>query len=88
MIGLGTPVQTLPIAKASMREVDLVGSFRYAGEYRLSIEQLTKPSSFNYKDFITHRFKGFDSIPDAFETASKKEDKDGNIIMKVVIEFD
>jgi L-iditol 2-dehydrogenase len=40
LIGMGHPVQTLPVGAAALREVDLVGVFRYAGMYPKAIDLL------------------------------------------------
>lgn len=89
LIGMGTPIQTLPISDAALREVDLIGVFRYAGEYEQAIASLTKsgPDYPDFKKLITHRFLGFDHIVDSFETASIPKDGEGKIILKVVIDF-
>ena len=38
LVGMGHPIQTLPLAAAALREVDIVGVFRYANTYAESIE--------------------------------------------------
>lgn len=40
LVGMGHPVQTLPMGAAALREVDLIGVFRYAGMYPKAIEML------------------------------------------------
>ncbi|PWN39526.1 GroES-like protein [Ceraceosorus guamensis] len=42
LIGMGHPIQTLPIGAASLREVDLVGVFRYAHQYPRAIDLLSR----------------------------------------------
>ncbi|KAJ1031651.1 hypothetical protein NDA13_002042 [Ustilago tritici] len=37
LIGMGNPIQTLPIGSASLREVDIVGVFRYANTYPIAL---------------------------------------------------
>ncbi|KAN0062248.1 hypothetical protein ACQY0O_005429 [Thecaphora frezii] len=37
LIGMGNPIQTLPIGAAALREVDIVGVFRYANTYPVAI---------------------------------------------------
>lgn len=37
LIGMGSPIQTLPIGAASLREVDIVGVFRYANTYPIAL---------------------------------------------------
>ncbi|KAF2090280.1 sorbitol dehydrogenase-like protein [Saccharata proteae CBS 121410] len=90
LIGMGTPVQTLPISAAALREVDIVGVFRYANTYPTGIEVVSEKGP-DYPDFsklVTHRYKGLDEIPKAFEMAGKTKDEDGKLVLKVVIEMD
>jgi L-iditol 2-dehydrogenase len=86
---MGTPIQTLPIAAASLREVDLVGVWRYANTYPVAIE-IMKIAGKNgcvpdIKSVITHSFKGLKSVPEAFELAARTTDQDGRLVVKVVV---
>jgi L-iditol 2-dehydrogenase len=100
LIGMGTPIQTIPISAAALREIDIVGVFRYANTYPKGIELLSKllvakqssdPMSSKLPDItklVTHRFKGFDRTEDAFQMAGKGVDAEGNLIIKVIVDFD
>jgi L-iditol 2-dehydrogenase len=85
---MGTPIQTLPISAAALREVDLKGVFRYANTYPTGIQVVSK-SGPDYPDFsklVTHRYKGLDAAEEAFEMAAKTKDDKGNLVIKVVLE--
>ncbi|KAK0661972.1 Sorbitol dehydrogenase [Lasiodiplodia hormozganensis] len=90
LIGMGHPIQTLPISAAALREVDIVGVFRYANTYPTGIEVVSKQPGPDYPDFsklVTHRYKGLDSIPEAFQMAAKTKDEQGKLVLKVVVEM-
>ena len=85
---MGTPVQTLPISAAALREVDIMGVFRYANTYPTGIEIVSK-SGPDYPDFaalVTHRYQGLKAAVEAFEMAGKTKDDHGNLVIKVVLE--
>lgn len=90
MVGMGSPVQTLPVAAAALREVDLCGVFRYANAYPTAIKFLSaKDKEGDYPDFaslITHTFDGLGNIEQAFAMASRKSDDTGRMVLKVVVE--
>ena len=88
LVGMGHPVQTLPLAAAALREVDIVGVFRYADTYAESIElvQESVKSGPDLTKLVTHRFHGFNEVPKAFELAGKTKDDNGKLVLKVMID--
>ncbi|KAK3215035.1 hypothetical protein GRF29_19g2006739 [Pseudopithomyces chartarum] len=88
LIGMGTPIQTLPISAAALREVDIMGVFRYANTYPTGVEVVSKkgPDYPEFAKLVTHRYKGLESAEEAFEMAGKTKDDKGNLVIKVVIE--
>ncbi|KAK5119368.1 hypothetical protein LTR85_007724 [Meristemomyces frigidus] len=88
LVGMGNPIMTLPLSAAALREVDIVGVFRYANTYQESIEivQQGMKSGPDFSKLVTHRFVGLDQAPKAFEMAGKTKDADGKLVLKVVID--
>ncbi|EME87786.1 uncharacterized protein MYCFIDRAFT_75620 [Pseudocercospora fijiensis CIRAD86] len=90
LVGMGHPIQTLPLGAAALREVDIVGVFRYANTYQESIDlvlQATKSADGpDFSKLITHRFAGLDEAVKAFEMAGKTKDADGKLVLKVIID--
>ncbi|ROT40614.1 sorbitol dehydrogenase [Sodiomyces alkalinus F11] len=89
MVGMGTPVQTLPLSVAHLREIDILGIFRYANTYPTGVQLLCAKNRAgipSLDDMVTHRFKGLHNASKAFELASRTVDDDGNLVLKVVIE--
>lgn len=89
IIGMGNPILTLPMSAAALREVDLVGVFRYANVYGKAIELLSNrpPNMPDLSTLVTHRFQGMDLISDAFAMAGKVKDDDGRLVLKVVVDM-
>jgi len=86
MVGMGTPIQTLPMSAAHLKEVDIIGIFRYANTYATGIKILSSGVLPSLDGMVTHRFKGLGAAKEAFETASKTIDKDGKLVLKVLVE--
>ncbi|PNS15719.1 hypothetical protein CAC42_4171 [Sphaceloma murrayae] len=88
LVGMGNPIQTLALSAAALREVDLVGVFRYANTYPESIELVSRKAKGDpdFASLVTHTVKGLDSAVSGFELASKTKDESGKLVMKVVIE--
>ena len=70
---MGNSVQTIPISAAALREVDIVGTFRYANTY----SDLTQ--------LITHRYHGLAEVDRAFKMAGRSHDEAGRMVLKVVV---
>ncbi|KAF3036856.1 hypothetical protein E8E12_008192 [Didymella heteroderae] len=86
MVGMGTPVQTLPMSASHLKEVDIIGIFRYANTYATGIKIISSGVLPSLENMITHRFKGLAAVKEAFELAGKTTDKDGNLVLKVLVE--
>ncbi|CAH0054490.1 unnamed protein product [Clonostachys solani] len=89
LVGMGTPVQTLPISAAALREVDILGVWRYANCYPRGIELMEhagRDGSPDLKKLITHSFQGLEEAGAAFDMASKTCDEEGRLVIKVVLE--
>ena len=89
LIGMGSPIQTLPISAAALREIDLVGVFRYANTYAEAIKLVgsNNPLLPDLSKLVTQRFKGFEAVPEAFAMARRVKDDAGNLVLKVVVEI-
>ncbi|KAJ4369456.1 hypothetical protein N0V86_009291 [Didymella sp. IMI 355093] len=86
MVGMGTPVQTLPVSASHLKEVDIIGIFRYANTYTTGIKIISSGVLPSLDNMITHRFTGLAAVREAFELAGKTTDKDGNLVLKVLVE--
>ncbi|KAK9364675.1 chaperonin 10-like protein [Lipomyces kononenkoae] len=83
IIGMGTPMQSLPIGSACTREVDIIGVFRYAENYPDALAIVAEDGELVGK-LVTHTMKLEDTVY-AFEVASTPVDKSGNLVLKVMI---
>ena len=83
LVGMGKPMISLPLLEASIREVDLLGVFRYRFTYPTCIEMLSS-GKIDVNKLITHKFQWTqESVMDAFEHCATG--KDGSI--KAMIEL-
>ena len=86
MVGMGTPIQTVPLSVAHLREVDILGIFRYANTYKTGIRLLAGKGLPSLDEMVTHRFGGLGAAKKAFELAGRTVDDEGRLVLKVVIE--
>jgi L-iditol 2-dehydrogenase len=89
LIGMGNPVYTLPVSAAALREVDILGVFRYANTYAAGIEIVSRKDSIvpDFSKLITHRFRGLEKLDAAFSMAGRTKDDTGRLVLKVVVEM-
>ncbi|KAF2448207.1 GroES-like protein [Karstenula rhodostoma CBS 690.94] len=86
MVGMGTPIQTLPMSASHLKEVDIIGIFRYANTYPTGIKILSSGALPSLDSMVTHRFRGLAAAKEAFELAGKTTDKDGRLVLKILVE--
>ncbi|KAF8758181.1 hypothetical protein HU200_010703 [Digitaria exilis] len=74
LVGMGHNEMTVPLTSAAIREVDVVGVFRYKDTWPLCIE-LLRSGKVDVKPLITHRF-GFSQreVEEAFEVSARGSD--------------
>lgn len=86
LIGMGTRIALLPLSTAALREVDILGSFRYADTYPQALALLSSPSTLRtmVSKLVTHRF-GLADTKKAFEVLAKGVDDKGELVLKVMV---
>ncbi|EPT02143.1 hypothetical protein FOMPIDRAFT_1144069 [Fomitopsis schrenkii] len=84
LVGMGSRNVTLPISAAATREVDILGSFRYANTYPTALALLAAGKLPNIEKIISHRFPLADAAK-AFELMARGRDDDGRMVMKVMV---
>jgi len=83
LVGMGAPEISLPLVDAAVREVDILGVFRYANTYPKTLA-LIASGAVDVKPLITHHFN-YKEYVDAFNVARIGADKDNKMAIKVVI---
>lgn len=85
LVGMGTATMCLPISAAATREVDILGTFRYANTYPSALAMLASGHLRGVDHLITHRIP-LDRAGDAFKLLRNGIDDNGNLVLKVVVE--
>lgn len=67
LVGMGGPEAKLPLAHALLREIDVLGSFRYCNDYQGALA-LVASGQVDIKKLITHHFD-IEQTADAFHTS-------------------
>ena len=98
LIGMGSRNVVFPVSAAATREVDILGSFRYARTYGEALALIgsgrlkgkSTPEGSEGKelrvleDMVTHRF-ALKDVKEAFELMRKGRDEQGRLCLKVVV---
>jgi len=86
LVGMGRPVQTLPLSAAALREVDIIGVFRYANTYPAAIRLFASGKLKGVAEaLVTHKVSLEDGET-AFRLAAKGIDDRGKAVVKVMVE--
>lgn len=86
LVGMGSPIQTVQLSAALLKEVDIIGVFRYCNTYPTGIKILAAGVLPKIENMITHRFKGLEASVEALELAGGTADGDGNLVLKVLVD--
>lgn len=89
LIGMGTPIQTVPIGASALREVDILGVFRYANVYPEAIDlissgRLEAKGERGIEQLMSHSFS-LEKTSEAFETLARGKGQDGKGVVKVFV---
>ena len=88
LVGMGNPVQTLPLGAAALREVDIIGLFRYANCYPAAIALFASGKlDGGAEALVTHRVPLKDGKK-AFRlaaNAAREGEDEGRVPVKVVV---
>ncbi|KIP06816.1 hypothetical protein PHLGIDRAFT_30337 [Phlebiopsis gigantea 11061_1 CR5-6] len=83
LIGMGTRHTVLPLSNAATREVDVLGSFRYADTYPEALDLLARDGFVrtHIAALVSHRFR-LEDCKKAFELLARGRDDKGQMVLK------
>ncbi|KAG8923876.1 hypothetical protein FRC02_010841 [Tulasnella sp. 418] len=84
LIGMGTPIATLPLSVAALREVDLIGVFRFCNTYKEALTLFGTGRLPGVNKIVTTRYP-LKRAKDAFETLMRGHDENGRMVVKVMV---
>ncbi|KAH7104259.1 hypothetical protein BKA62DRAFT_694045 [Auriculariales sp. MPI-PUGE-AT-0066] len=85
LVGMGTPTLTMPLGGAALREVDVLGVFRYHDTWPEALALLGSAKLQGVEDLVTHRLP-LNRAGEAFELVSRGVDDKGQLVMKVLVD--
>ncbi|EJD45412.1 GroES-like protein [Auricularia subglabra TFB-10046 SS5] len=84
LVGMGTPKLNMPLGAAALREVDILGVFRYHDTWPEALALLSSGRLAGIEDLISHRLP-LHRAREAFDLVSKGVDADGALVYKVLV---
>jgi L-iditol 2-dehydrogenase len=81
---MGTPNPVVPLSAAALREVDIIGVFRYANTYPEALALLGNGKLAGVERMVTQRFPLEDAAK-AFELLCQGKDEKGGLVVKVMV---
>jgi len=85
LVGMGTPIGAIPLSASALREVDIIGVFRYANCYPEALELLGSGKLRGVEQMVTQRFP-LDMTERAFETLRRGRGENGELVVKVMVD--
>ncbi|CAK9786460.1 sorbitol dehydrogenase [Cutaneotrichosporon oleaginosum] len=84
-VGMGAPTIPIPMFAIVVKQLRVLGSFRYGqGDYPLAISLVSR-GLVDLKPLVTHRYK-FADARKAFDLTKAGKDKEGKPVIKVIID--
>jgi len=83
-IGMGTPVVEFPLGAAALREVDLIGVFRYSNTYEEALAMISAGRLPDIGKLVTNRYP-VERANEAFETLARGKNEDGSLVIKIMV---
>ena len=85
LVGMGSPNPILPLGDAAVREVDLVGVFRYANTWPDALRLLASKTMAGIdKVMVTHKYP-LEKTKDAFQVIASGRDDPEEMVLKVIV---
>ncbi|KAF8314963.1 GroES-like protein [Clavulina sp. PMI_390] len=85
LVGMGTPNPMIPLGAAALREIDLIGVFRYEHTYPEALRLLASKTMANLESvMVTQRFP-LEQTSDAFKVIESGKGEGGAMVLKVMV---
>ncbi|KZT54646.1 GroES-like protein [Calocera cornea HHB12733] len=84
LVGMGTPAAMFPLSAAALREVDVIGVFRYHHTYPEALRLIGSGALAGIEKMVTHRF-ALEDARAAFELLAKGGDDKSGMVIKVMV---
>ncbi|KAG8906296.1 hypothetical protein FRB99_007165 [Tulasnella sp. 403] len=85
LVGMGTPIGYIPLSSSALREVDIIGVFRYANCYPEALDLLGSGKLRGVENMVTQRFP-LEQTDRAFETLRRGRDENDDLVVKVMVD--
>lgn len=88
LVGMGNPIQTLPLGAAALREVDIIGVFRYANCYPAAIQLFASGKLAGVASALVSHRVPLDQGEKAFRLAAnqpREGEDEGRVPVKVMV---
>lgn len=85
LVGMGTPNPTIPLGAAALREVDLIGVFRYASTWPDALRLLASKTMQSIEKVMVTQKYPLDQTAEAFRVIANGKGEAGEMVLKVMV---